>query len=65
MDERFRMLHEVRHAELVAAADRARLVRRCRGHRRPGPVARLYARVWWASRPRASVWSGGLLTAPR
>lgn len=63
MDQQFRLVHDARHAELVAAAAHARLVRRCRAPRRPGPVVRLYARLWWASRPRASVWSGALLPA--
>lgn len=63
MESPFSLPHELRHAELVAAADRARLVRRARGPRRPGPVVRLYARLWWASRPRASRWSGELLPA--
>jgi hypothetical protein len=61
MTETHALLHRARHAELVAEADRARLAARCRGPRRPGPLVRLYARLWWASRPRASAWAGALL----
>ncbi len=61
MDEHFRMLHRLRHDELVAAAAADRLARRSRGPRRPGPLLRLYARLWWASRPRAERWTGELL----
>lgn len=61
MDEHFHALHRLRHDELVAAAAADRLARRSRGPRRPGPLLRLYARLWWASRPRAERWTGELL----
>jgi len=44
----------------AAAAD-WRLVRECRAAgRRPSLAVRLYARLWWASRPRAAAWTPGL-----
>jgi hypothetical protein len=57
---------DVRRDREAAAAHR-RLVRACRrAGRRPSPVLRLYARVWWASRPRAAAWTPGLFdTAAR
>jgi hypothetical protein len=61
MGEESRALHRLRHEELVAEADAARRARRCRGPARPGPLLRLYARLWWASRPRAGRWTGELL----
>lgn len=48
-----------RDLEAEAAAHRRR--RTCR---RPSPVLRLYARIWWASRPRAAAWAPGLFEAP-
>jgi hypothetical protein len=46
--------------EAAAAADR--LARTCR---RPSPVLRIYARLWWASRPRAAAWTPGLFETPQ
>ena len=44
-----------------AAAAGRRLARGCRTARgRPSIVLRLYARLWWASRPRAAAWTPGL-----
>jgi hypothetical protein len=50
------------HAEIAAmhrrdmerAAARHRLARSV--HRGSSPVLRLYARIWWASRPRVDAW---------
>jgi hypothetical protein len=50
----------LRRRELEAAAAAHRTARRCRGYARPSPVLRLYARLWWASRPRAAAWTPGL-----
>lgn len=61
MHEHGEALHRLRHDELVADATAARLARRCRRPRRPSPVLRLYARLWWASRPRAERWTADLL----
>lgn len=49
-----------RAEELLRVAD---LHRRRRLVRRPGPslVVRVYARLWWASRPRAGAWAPALL----
>lgn len=57
--------HHVRmhRHELEAAAAAHRLARDC-AHPRPSPVLRLYARLWWASRPRAAAWTPGLFDAP-
>lgn len=51
-----------RELEAEAAAYRA-----ARHHvaRRPSPALRLYARLWWASRPRAAAWTPGLLEPTR
>jgi hypothetical protein len=48
--------------ELEAAAAAHRLARECRRARdgRPSPLLRLYARLWWASRPRVTAWTPGL-----
>ncbi len=44
-----------------AAAAHWRLVRECRAAScRPSLAVRLYARLWWASRPRAAAWTPGL-----
>ncbi|MEJ3657688.1 hypothetical protein WEH80_32465 [Actinomycetes bacterium KLBMP 9759] len=51
-----------RGCELQAAASEHRLaaaVRRSAAG--PSVLLRLYARVWWASRPRAAVWAPHLL----
>jgi hypothetical protein len=46
-----------RRRELQRAADRYRLAARCRPARPgPSPLLRLYARLWWASRPRVGAW---------
>lgn len=53
----------LRRAELEAAAAAYRKVRDCRRAaqgRRPSWLLRLYARLWWASRPRAAAWTPGL-----
>lgn len=50
-------LTTIRRAEFEAAAARHR---RARDARRsgsgPSPLLRLYARLWWASRPRVAAW---------
>jgi hypothetical protein len=54
-----------RHRDLELAAARFRLARRCRAATRgPSPALRLYARIWWATRPRVDAW-GPPTTAPR
>ena len=40
--------------EMERAAVRHRLARSV--HRGSSPVLRLYARIWWASRPRVGAW---------
>jgi hypothetical protein len=57
----------LRGQEMEAAAAAHRLARECRGVRRAGPsrALRLYARLWWASRPRAAAWTPGLLKSSR
>jgi hypothetical protein len=46
-----------RRRELERAAARHRLARTCRPERTgPSPLLRLYARLWWASRPRVEAW---------
>lgn len=51
-----------RAAQLHAGAAEYRLARTCRrSRRRPGLALRLYARLWWASRPRVESWSPALL----
>jgi hypothetical protein len=43
--------------ELERAAAEYRQARRCRPERTgPSPLLRLYARLWWASRPRVGAW---------
>jgi hypothetical protein len=57
-------LAEFHRRELEAVAARRRLVRAAQGagrRRGPSPLARLYARIWWASRPRARSWAPTLL----
>jgi hypothetical protein len=54
-----------RSRDLEAAATAHRLRRACRrADARPSPAVRPYARLWWASRPRAAVWATGLFDAP-
>jgi hypothetical protein len=50
----------LRRRELEAAAAAHRLARDCTGPARPSLALRLYARLWWASRPRAAAWTPGL-----
>ncbi|MCO1660170.1 hypothetical protein [Pseudonocardia humida] len=46
-----------RRRELERAAARHRVARGCRPARTgPSPLLRLYARLWWASRPRVGAW---------
>lgn len=57
-----------RREELEAAAAAHRLARQLRmSARRPRPsrLMRLYARLWWASRPRAAAWTPGLFESAR
>ncbi len=55
-------LVRLRAAQLHADAAEFRLARSCRRPgRRPGLALRLYARLWWASRPRVGSWSPALL----
>ncbi len=49
----------LRHEQLLAEAAASRLRRECRG--RSGIALRVYARVWWASRPRVDTWSRSAL----
>jgi hypothetical protein len=43
--------------ELERAAAEYRRACACRAeHAGPSPLLRLYARVWWASRPRVGAW---------
>jgi hypothetical protein len=51
---------QVRRQELEAAAATFRMARRCARPAGPSLVLRLYARLWWASRPRAAAWTPGL-----
>ena len=60
----------LRRRDLEAEAAAHRLARECtrsarvvRGAR-PSLVLRLYARLWWASRPRAAAWAPGLFDSP-
>jgi hypothetical protein len=55
-------LMRLRRRELEAAAAAHRLARECRRARvrGPSPLLRLYARLWWASRPRVRAWTPGL-----
>ncbi|MFC4943989.1 hypothetical protein [Pseudonocardia sp. GCM10023141] len=58
-------LAHFRAVELQTAAADHRLARLARDTpRRSRPVLRLYARIWWASRPRATSWASALLDAP-
>ena len=53
----FEAVAAARRAELERDAARYRLARRCRANtRKPSPVLRLYARIWWATRPRVDAW---------
>jgi hypothetical protein len=64
MDPFEQYLH-VRRRDLEAAAAAHRRARACRAaSRRPSPALRLYARLWWASRPRAAAWTPGLFETP-
>ncbi len=55
-------LARLRGEQLQAEAAEFRLARACRrSRRRPGLALRLYARLWWASRPRVESWSPALL----
>jgi hypothetical protein len=57
-------LYRLRGAELRADAAAYRLARECRRRgRRPALPVRLYARLWWASRPRAAAWTPALFDA--
>lgn len=49
----------LRHEELLAAAAGHRLARACR-RPRPPLALRLYARLWWAGRPRVETWPRAL-----
>ena len=66
MDPFGQYLH-LHRREMEAAAAAHRLARDCaraaRGAR-PSLVLRLYARLWWASRPRAAAWTPGLFDSP-
>ncbi|WP_219413076.1 hypothetical protein [Pseudonocardia nigra] len=57
---------QLRRQDLEAAAAAHRL--RCAARRSTGTgpscLLRLYARLWWASRPRAAAWAPGLFDAP-
>ncbi|HYH31747.1 MAG TPA: hypothetical protein VD903_15315 [Pseudonocardia sp.] len=60
-------LAAARRGEREAAAAAYRLARACRRARRRGGPSwplRLYARLWWASRPRAAAWTPGLFETP-
>ena len=46
--------------ELRRVADERRL-RRLATHRRPSLLMRVYARLWWASRPRVGSWAPALV----
>ena len=48
---------DLHRRDLERAAEQHRLARRCRRARTgPSALLRLYARVWWASRPRVDAW---------
>jgi hypothetical protein len=56
--------HDI-HGRRQADAEHHRLVRACRrGRARPTRLLRLYARLWWASRPRAAAWTPDLFDTP-
>ena len=49
--------------EFLARAAHHRLARSCRPDRpRISLLLRLYARLWWASRPRVDAWPRAVLT---
>jgi hypothetical protein len=56
----------LRRRQLEDAAAAHRLARECRRAQaaRPSPFLRVYARLWWASRPRAAAWTPGLFDSP-
>lgn len=54
-------LAHFRADELQTAATAYHLAKQSRRPRRR--IARLYARLWWASRPRAATWAPVLLEA--
>ncbi|HZG90286.1 MAG TPA: hypothetical protein VEZ42_08730 [Pseudonocardia sp.] len=57
MDDRYAHLAHARRVELERAAADARLRRACRSPARgASPLLRVYARLWWASRPRVGAW---------
>jgi hypothetical protein len=56
----FEMYVRMRRRELQTAAAAHRAARDCARGTGPSPVLRLYARLWWASRPRAAAWIPGL-----
>jgi hypothetical protein len=56
----FEMYERMRRRELQTAAAAHRTARDCARATGPSPVLRLYARLWWASRPRAAAWIPGL-----
>lgn len=51
----------IRRLEAERAAAAHRLRRECR---RPGALMRFYVRLWWASRPRVTVWGLPWLETP-
>jgi hypothetical protein len=51
---------QARRQELEAVAATFRMARRCTRPAGPSLVLRLYARLWWASRPRTAAWAPGL-----
>jgi hypothetical protein len=55
------ILAALHRAELEAVAAEYRLARAVRPTTGPSPLARLYMRIWWASRPRAAHWAPRLL----
>lgn len=58
----FQYLAHFRADELRSAAGEYRATKPARLRRRR--IGRLYARLWWASRPRAATWAPALLEAP-
>jgi hypothetical protein len=54
----------LRRAELEAEATAQRRARACARAARPSLLLRVYARLWWASRPRAAAWTPGLFDTP-
>ena len=58
-------LARLHRADLLAAAQQHRLARASARPGRPARaplVLRLYARIWWASRPRAAAWTPSLFS---